>query len=154
MKLQNGRMAGLQEGKTVTVTRETVEAALADALTAEPAVVAAYLFGSLARGTAGPLSDVDVALLIRDLGDGEAVCGRTMDELARRLRTSSIDVISLTEAPMPLRYRVVRDGALVVCRDRRVVERFITDTVLHYLDFEPLRNRAFEVMRQAILQNR
>ncbi|OFV93656.1 MAG: hypothetical protein A3G76_14640 [Acidobacteria bacterium RIFCSPLOWO2_12_FULL_65_11] len=147
-------MAGLQEGKTVTVTRETVEAALADALTAEPAVVAAYLFGSLARGTAGPLSDVDVALLIRDLGDGEAVCGRTMDELARRLRTSSIDVISLTEAPMPLRYRVVRDGALVVCRDRRVVERFITDTVLHYLDFEPLRNRAFEVMRQAILQNR
>jgi len=144
----------LQEGKTVTVTRETVEAALADALTAEPAVVAAYLFGSLARGTAGPLSDVDVALLIRDLGDGEAVCGRTMDELARRLRTSSIDVISLTEAPMPLRYRVVRDGALVVCRDRRVVERFITDTVLHYLDFEPLRNRAFEVMRQAILQNR
>ena len=35
--------------------------------TGEPVVVA-YLFGSQARGDAGPLSDVDVAILLEGLG--------------------------------------------------------------------------------------
>lgn len=38
--------------------REIVHAALRETLAAESDIVAAYLFGSLARGTAGPLSDV------------------------------------------------------------------------------------------------
>jgi hypothetical protein len=77
-----------------------------------------------------------------------------MDALCRRLRTSRIDVLSLQDAPMPLRYRVVRDGLIVLCRDARVVERFVTETVVQYLDFKPLRDRAFELMREAILENR
>ena len=35
-------------------------------LEADPDVVFAYLFGSQARGEAGPRSDVDIAVLLRD----------------------------------------------------------------------------------------
>jgi predicted nucleotidyltransferase len=133
---------------------QTVRAALLEILPAEPDIVAAYLFGSVVRGTAGPLSDIDIGLLIGDAHDREAVCGRVMDALCRRLRASRVDVVSLADAPMPLRYRVVRDGSLVACRDARVLERFIVETVLHYLDFQPVRARAFERLRQSILESR
>ena len=128
-------------------------AALVETLAAEPDVVAAYLFGSLARGLAGPVSDIDVGLLVSRVR-AQAACGRTMDGLCRRLRTSRIDVVSLRDVSVPLRYRVVRDGALVLCGDAAGLERFVTETVLQYLDFKPLRDRAFELMRERILENR
>lgn len=106
------------------------------------------------RQTAGPLSDIDVGLLIHNREDERTVCDRTMDALCRRLRTSRVEVVSLRGAPLPLRYRVVREGMLATCRDRAALERFITNTVLHYLDFKPVRDRAFEIMRHAILANR
>ena len=52
-------------------TSQVVRHVLAETLATEPAVVAAYLFGSLARGTAGPLSDVDVGLLITSASDSQ-----------------------------------------------------------------------------------
>ena len=135
------------DGRSVA-SRQAVQAALSEELAAEPGVVAAYLFGSVARGTAGPLSDIDVALLLADPREDGSVCDRTMDTLCRRFRTSRVDVVSLASAPMPLRYRVVRDGALVLCRDAAILERFITEAVLQYLDFKPLRDRAFGRMRE------
>jgi uncharacterized protein len=137
--------------RRLAVDHDAVRWAVIDTVAAEPDVVAAYLFGSMVRRSAGPLSDVDVGLLVRGARDGEAVCGRVTDALCRRLETSHVDVVLLDDAPIPLRFRVVRDGSLVGCRNAGMLERFIVDTVLQYLDFQPLRARAFERMRQAIL---
>jgi predicted nucleotidyltransferase len=133
---------------------DDVEAVVRETLRDEPAVAAAYVFGSVARGTAGPLSDIDVALLVDDLRQRQAVCGRMTDALSRRLRAPRVDVISLADAPVPLRHRVVRDGRLVLRRDARLHERFVAETILQYLDFKPLRDRAFARMRDAILEDR
>ena len=135
-----------------TSTTEAARA-VAEALATEPSVVAAYIFGSLVSGTATPLSDIDIGLLLADRSAAVDVCGRVTDALCRGLHTERVDVISLADAPMPLRYRVVRGGLLVVCRDGKVLERFVTETVLQYLDFKPLRDRAFRVMRDDILEN-
>lgn len=131
---------------------DAVRAALRRAVAAEPDVVAAYVFGSIARGDAGPLSDVDVALLLSDANRAHEVHGRVQDALSRELRTSNIDVIALADAPMPLRYRVARDGILVICRDAARLERFTVESVMQYLDFKPIRDRAFAQMRRAILE--
>jgi hypothetical protein len=136
------------------VSLQAAQAALIDIVAAEPAVVAAYIFGSLARGAAGPLSDIDVGLLVSDADEAALVCDRTMEALSRRLGTSRVDVVSLASAPMPLRYRSIRDGLLVVRRDAGAVERFITETVLQYLDFKPIRDRALGLVRDSILENR
>jgi hypothetical protein len=47
---------------------------------------------------------------------------------------------------------VFRDGRRVLCRDRARVQRLTASTVREYLDFKPLRDRAFRVMRAAIVE--
>lgn len=131
---------------------DDVSAALRRAVAGEPDVIAAYVFGSVARADAGPLSDVDVALLLAPDAANRAVLGRVEDALSRELRTSRIDVVDLREAPMPLRYRIARDGVLTSCRDAARLERFTVESVLRYLDFKPIRDRAFAQMRRAILE--
>jgi predicted nucleotidyltransferase len=114
-------------------------------------VVLGYLFGSRARGEAGALSDVDVAVLLSEDANRETVSGQLMDALARALRTDRIDLVLLEQAPTPLRYRIVREGKLLQCADEEARVRFVTDTVMSYLDFKPLRDRAFRIGREAIL---
>jgi predicted nucleotidyltransferase len=141
----------MRPGTRVEPTAGLVEA-IAEVAAGEPAVAAAYLFGSQATGRATPLSDIDVGLLIDHDAGREAVVGTVTDALCRRLRTGRMDVVSLTEASLPLRYRVVRDGVRVFRRDAAATERFEAETVLQYLDFKPLRDAAFTVMRRAILE--
>ena len=114
--------------------------------------MAAYLFGSTARDREGPLSDIDVAVLLDVDTDAGEVTGRLTDILSRRLKTDRLDLVSLRELPVPVRYRVVRDGSLLICRDHAARQRFTAQTVLLYLDFAPLRDRAFARVRNAILR--
>jgi len=114
--------------------------------------VLAYLFGSLARGTAGPLSDVDVAVLFDRRCDAPGEHGELQDALSRALGSDRIDLVRLDMAPPPLRYRIIRDGRLIMCRDHGVRQGFETATVMQYLDFKPLRDQAFDLMRKAVLE--
>jgi predicted nucleotidyltransferase len=107
-------------------------------------LVLAYLFGSHARGQAGPLSDVDVAVLLAGQpDDGHCfdvrleVIGGLMDIL----HSNNVDVAILNQVPLALRYRIVRDGVLLFCRDRPAMVAFKARTVSEYLDFKPVIER-------------
>lgn len=106
---------------------------------AQPRVELAYLFGSTARGTTGPMSDVDVA--IRFSGDR----GRTLNErlklqdaLCRHLRTDRVDLVDLDDASPVLRYNVIRDGVLLK-GDNDVRVSFEVRTMAEYFDTHALR---------------
>jgi predicted nucleotidyltransferase len=118
----------------------------------EPAVAVAYLFGSVAEGRAGPLSDVDVGVLFRASADGGAE-GRLLDRLVEALGTEKVDLVLLAHAPIPLRFRAVREGRVLLSRDAVMRERFEVDSVMRYLDFKPLRDRAQLATRNAILRD-
>jgi predicted nucleotidyltransferase len=132
-------------------SRDQVRAAVIDAVASEPAVLAVYLFGSTTRDQEGPLSDLDVAVLLDAQVDGAELAGRLTDVLSRQLKSDHVDLVSLREAPVPVRYRVVRDGLLLMSRDEAARQRFTAETVLLYLDFAPLRDRAFARVRDGIL---
>lgn len=107
-------------------------------------VLFALLFGSQARGTAGPLSDVDVAVMLPDaMGDVPRFRRRLelIVDLAGVLRTDEIDVAVINDVPLALRYRIYRDGVLLGCRDRGAFVRSKSRTVVEYLDFLPLAER-------------
>jgi len=114
---------------------------LADALRDDPGVVAVYLFGSLARGSEGPLSDVDVAILLADPVD-PAEFGRL--ELAytgavlTALGTDEASVVILNTAPLALRHRVIRDGRVLLDRTPRARREFAVRSEGLYLDFKPV----------------
>lgn len=106
-------------------------------LAGEPGVLVAYLYGSHARGRAGPLSDVDVAVLLD--GDTEDRGLELASAVAKAVAPARADVVVLNDAPLPLAYRVLRDGTLLVSRnDRARVEHWV-HTVDRYLDMAPAR---------------
>lgn len=76
----------------------------------------AYLFGSQARGEAGPRSDVDVAV---HLGGARADLQLRMDLTRRLARSTGVEaeVEVLDEAPLRLVERVLRDGRLIHSAD-------------------------------------
>lgn len=107
-------------------------------------VIFAYLFGSVARGQAGPLSDVDVAVLARDGLDSPTLFElriRLIDDLIHLLGTEAVDVVIMNQAPLALNYRVFRDGVQLFCRDRQRRVLYQADIVSRYLDFKPFLDR-------------
>ncbi len=102
-------------------------------------LVAAYLFGSQARGTASAASDVDVALLLTS-------APKTLDDLMldvaadleRELKLP-VDVVVLNHAPSDLIHRVLRDGELLVENDRSARIRFEVRARNDYFDLAPVR---------------
>jgi predicted nucleotidyltransferase len=127
-------MTVVDQTSRVPVVDDATISRLTEALH-RPEVLAAYLFGSQARGTAGPLSDIDVAIL----HDGALGPSRRLDlrlELMSRaasaLATGEIDVVLLNGAPALLRDRVLRDGLVLIDRDPALTAGFRQDTAREY----------------------
>jgi len=120
-------------------------------------VVAGSLFGSQAVGEPGPLSDVDVAVWVegalkpRERG---ALRLELADAAARALGTDQVDLVVLNDAPPLLRHRAVRDGEVLVERDRLAHVRLATTALLEYLDTEPLRATLAAGRRRRLAEDR
>jgi predicted nucleotidyltransferase len=126
------------------VSRDELEAAAREVLAGQPWVAVAYLFGSVAQGRAGPLSDVDIGYVSGEPRSEDAA-GRLLDRLVLRIGRSDVDLVDLRRAPFPLRFRAVRDGRVLVCGDELARERFEVESVLRYLDLKPLRDAALRI---------
>ena len=120
-------------------------------------VVAAMLIGSQARGTAGPLSDVDIAVWHDPNLDPKASFQLQLDLIgaaSHALATDEVDVVMLNRAPPLLRHRAVRDGKRLVERDPVARVRFEARTLLDYLDTMPLRVEMSRGLRKRIQEGR
>jgi predicted nucleotidyltransferase len=120
-------------------------------------VVAAMLIGSQARGTAGALSDVDIAIWHDPGLDSRARFDLQLDLAASAvhvLQTDEIDVILLNDAPPLMCHRAIRDGKRLVERDHDERVRLETRAILDYLDTEPLRVELGRGMRRRMREGR
>ena len=110
----------------------------ASVLAADSRVDAVYGFGSHVRGTAGPRSDIDLAVLLsRDI--------RLVEELRLRanvvdvLGRDDIDLVRLNSAPPLLRHEIISTGHRLFVRDADAVDRFERRCLREYLDTRYLR---------------
>ena len=122
--------------------REEIESRLRASLSARGDVLSAYLFGSVARGTATSASDVDVAVLLA------ADPPRTLDGLHLGLEDDferalgiPVQLVVLNRAPCDLVHRVLRDGILLLDRDPGARIRFEVDARNRYFDLQPFLRR-------------
>lgn len=121
----------------------TVEGILREFFTAQPVeIIAAYLFGSVARGTAGARSDVDVAVLYA-APPPATLEGLPLDLEGRieQLVNRPAQVIVLNTAPVDLVHRVLRDGVLVLDRDPSARIRFEVRARNEFFDLQPILAR-------------
>ena len=105
-------------------------------------VAAVYLYGSVARGAAGPHSDVDVGVLFTR-NPPSTLDSQPYDVEAdlERLLGRAVQVVALNRAPVDLRARVLRDGQLLVDLDRSARIRFEVQTRNEAFDLEPVLKR-------------
>ena len=119
-------------------------------------VKALYLFGSRAQGTAGPLSDFDFGILMNKRGHsrGGKLYQKLYDVLSpscpRTLENDVIDIVFLRDAPLELRFHVIRYGKVLLDTDPRARLDFEEKTTLEYCDFRPLLDRQDEAILAAI----
>jgi uncharacterized protein len=105
-------------------------------------LVAAYLFGSVARGTARPDSDVDIAVLLAKAPASElsAQPFALEDDLCA-LVGRAVQIVVLNSAPADLAFRVLREGKLLLDRDPAARARFEVRTRNEYFDLKPFLDR-------------
>ncbi len=109
-------------------------------------VVTAYLFGSMARGDGNAESDVDVAILF-DHQPQPSLESMPLDLEARleRLLGRPVQIVVLNRASPDLVHRVLRDGQILVDRDRPRRLRFEVQARNEYFDIAPVLRRYREV---------
>jgi hypothetical protein len=103
-------------------------------------VVAVYLFGSFARGEEGPLSDIDLALLLNPRTARADLAPLALDyliELNSLLGTDEVGFVLLNSAPLTLRHEVVRTGKVLVDNDPEARLDLEVRTEDLYMDFKP-----------------
>lgn len=129
-----------------------LQARLTQALEPRPEILDAYLFGSQARGDAGALSDIDVAVFIDEdlIGPGPyGYDAELITDLMTELGTNDIDVVLLNRAPPLLYHRVLRDGKLLVTRDLAATTTRAGYALSRYLDFVPQMEKQAAARRYA-----
>ncbi len=105
-------------------------------------VVGAYLFGSVARGTPSAASDIDVAILLREPDrDGLMGIRFALERALEEATGMTAQVVVLNQAPPDLIHRVLRDGRILIDRDRAFRIRFEVRSRNEYFDLLPILNR-------------
>jgi hypothetical protein len=111
------------------------------------AVVCAYLFGSAARGEERTSSDIDVAVLFEKPPAARLDAGPLdLEGALERALSRAVQLVVLNRAPADLVHRVLRDGRVVLDRDRAARIRFEVAKRNEYFDLEPIR-RLYRGMR-------
>lgn len=114
-------------------------------------VVLAYLFGSYARGTAGPMSDADVAILFARKDNGS----RTFDfsrDLEKIFGTTEVDIVDIGTINNPLLRHEIAFGGKVVFSSDDSAYRFPFErrAVREYEDTRHLRKVQFGMLKERL----
>jgi len=123
-----------------------IERTLTGVLAAWPMVSAAWLFGSVATGTAGPLSDVDVAVLgAQTLSFDER--SRLVVELGRAVGRKC-DVVVVEDASPVLAMAIVDTGRRFLSRDVDAADTWEDRALRRYLGTAQLRKILYQYVRE------
>lgn len=104
-------------------------------LESHPKVVFAYLFGSLAKRSPLPLSDVDIAVYLNDAHYGTDDKLEILGKLMDILQTDEIDLVILNTAGLPLAMNVLKCKKIIVDKDPFARHIFESLSMRKYFDF-------------------
>ena len=116
-------------------------------------VLAAYLFGSLAKGISHAQSDIDVAVIFEpSVPPSEYFKREAAVTLALMLllHTDAVDIVSLNEAPLLLAFQVLKYKRLLYSADEFRRAEFEVRIIGMYYDFKPMIDRYGRQMFQRI----
>ena len=102
----------------------------------KPFVELAYLFGSRAQESKGPMSDYDIAALFTETPSPESVYEMSHD-LGAHINTDRLDLVVLNRAPIELRYAIIATGIVIYEINKFVRVEYEALTLSRYGDYLP-----------------
>jgi predicted nucleotidyltransferase len=98
-------------------------------------VEAIYIFGSYAKGTQLPFSDIDICVVTHK--------GIPLYTKAGLLSGSSerIEISAFWDMPVYIRYRILSQGKSMFIRNPDFMNRVTAETLREYFDFKPVIER-------------
>jgi len=107
-----------------------------------PYIVAAYIFGSQLSGKITPMSDVDIAILLK-----EEIAPKSKEliheedylayKIAKALEVKEVDLISLNKQGLIFQHNVLKSGKLIYDAQPELRIKFEMRTISNFCDFEP-----------------
>ena len=97
-------------------------------------VSVAYIFGSVAEDRQGPLSDIDIAVLLnKKLNKRERSRKKLflIGEISSILKTDNFDLVVMNDAPMLLKYNIIKTGRILkpgrerVAMEARLISEYL-----------------------------
>lgn len=104
-----------------------------------PCLVATYLFGSTAAGRQKTLSDIDIAVLFTGNIDCRLMETDILLSAMNTFGTEEIDLVILNDAPLHIKYGVLKNKKVIFCSDDKKRIDFEHGTIMEYLDFVRIR---------------
>ncbi len=134
-----------------TIGFQHIKTKLTPLFEAESSVAFAYLYGSQAAGSAGPMSDYDLAIFFDepDVTRRHEILFRLSADSMKKIGSDAVDLHSLNDLQAPeLKFRIIHDGVLLFERgaSRLIIEPRILN---EYFDFTYLL-RKYELTKQRV----
>ena len=100
-------------------------------------VIAIILFGSNIKKTNRKDSDIDLAIITKKIS--------TKQELNIRGYSSElIDISLFHKLPIIIQFRVFKEGKVLYCKNKKLLNIIKTNTIKNYLDFSIFMNRFYK----------
>ncbi|HWR58592.1 MAG TPA: nucleotidyltransferase domain-containing protein [Thermodesulfovibrionales bacterium] len=124
-----------------------------DYLSSRNEIIAAYVFGSYARGGLHKGSDIDIAILLDKTVDINT-CGIMREEIISDLigilSLNGVDVVVLNTASPLLSHEVIKKGRLLFSKDEKARLEYTVRASMRYLDTIHLRKVQDTILREKI----
>ena len=106
---------------------------LSEVLKDEPNIAFMYLFGGLLNKKSNPLSDVDIAVYLKNIKRFDYL--DTFSRITDILGTDEVDLVVLNNAPISLAGRVLQNRKVLVDNDPFLRHSYESLTLREYFDF-------------------
>lgn len=107
---------------------------LRDFLKKHSEVIFAYIFGGLAKGKRSFLSDVDIAIYLKNPEKFDYLQFYT--EITKFLNTDEVDLVVLNNAPLTLSGRILQSKKILIDNAPFLRHKFESLTIRKFLDFQ------------------
>ncbi|MGQ9549973.1 MAG: type VII toxin-antitoxin system MntA family adenylyltransferase antitoxin [Roseiflexus sp.] len=104
---------------------------------AQPDVRLVYLFGSQVIGATGPLSDIDLAVLLAREASAIHVFAQLEHLFSLALDGQAVDIVILNQAPIELAYAVMAQGKIIYQRSLAERVEYEAEVMSRYGDYLP-----------------
>lgn len=140
-------MAGRKLPNTGNKASTIVESILG-VIARHPSIALAYLFGSHVQGYIGPMSDIDIAVLLNNGDEKNAIESDVRSSIASAIDQERVDLVFLNRATVELAYAIIVDGELIYERDAYTRVEYEAKIMSLYCDYLPvLRAQRGDILR-------